>query len=80
MNVKAGDTVFIPAGTIHAICRGIVVAEVQQSSNVTYRVCDYGRLWPDGKPRALHIAQALDVTRLDCRRSHAGLRRTPCPL
>ena len=63
VNVKAGDTVFIPAGTIHAICRGIVVAEVQQSSNVTYRVCDYGRLAPDGKPRALHIAQALDVTR-----------------
>ena len=63
VNVKAGDTVFIPAGTIHAICRGIVVAEVQQSSNVTYRVCDYGRLGPDGKPRALHIAQALDVTR-----------------
>lgn len=63
VNVKAGDTVFIPAGTIHAICRGIVVAEVQQSSNVTYRVCDYGRLGADGKPRALHIAQALDVTR-----------------
>ena len=39
------------------------MAEVQQSSNVTYRVCDYGRLGPDGKPRALHIAQALDVTR-----------------
>lgn len=66
--VKKGDTVFIPAGTIHAICRGIVVAEVQQSSNVTYRVCDYGRLGADGKPRALHVAQALDVTRL-----------APCP-
>jgi len=63
VGVKAGDTVFIPAGTIHAICRGIVVAEVQQSSNVTYRVCDYGRLGADGRPRALHIAQALDVTR-----------------
>ena len=63
VNVRAGDTVFIPAGTIHAICRGIVVAEVQQSSNVTYRVCDYGRLGADGRPRALHIAQALDVTR-----------------
>ena len=59
---------FIPAGTIHAICRGIVVAEVQQSSNVTYRVCDYGRLGANGRPRALHIAQALDVTRL-----------APCP-
>lgn len=63
VSVRAGDVVFIPAGTIHAICRGILVAEVQQSSNVTYRVCDYGRLGPDGKPRALHIAQALDVTR-----------------
>lgn len=50
VNVKAGDTVFIPAGTIHAICRGIVVAEVQQSSNVTYRVCDYGRLGPTESP------------------------------
>lgn len=64
VNVKAGDVVFIPAGTIHAICRGIVVAEVQQSSNVTYRVCDYGRLGADGRPRALHIAQALEVTDL----------------
>lgn len=64
VNVKAGDVVFIPAGTIHAICHGIVVAEVQQSSNVTYRVCDYGRLGADGKPRALHIAQALEVTSL----------------
>lgn len=64
VHVKAGDTVFIPAGTIHAICHGIVVAEVQQSSNVTYRVCDYGRLGADGKPRALHTAQALEVTRL----------------
>lgn len=64
VSVKAGDVVFIPAGTIHAICRGIVVAEVQQSSNVTYRVCDYGRLGADGKPRALHIAPALEVTNL----------------
>ncbi|MDO4812843.1 MAG: class I mannose-6-phosphate isomerase [Eubacteriales bacterium] len=63
VKVKAGDAVFIPAGTIHAIRRGIMVAEVQQSSNVTYRVCDYGRLDADGKPRTLHIAQALDVTR-----------------
>lgn len=63
MEVRAGDVVFVPAGTIHAIRRGIMVAEVQQSSSVTYRVCDYGRLGADGKPRALHIAQALDVTR-----------------
>lgn len=64
IDVKAGDVIFIPAGTIHAICRGVLVAEVQQSSNVTYRVYDYGRVGADGKPRALHIPQALAVTRL----------------
>ena len=61
--VKQGDVFFIPAGTLHAICKGIVIAEVQQNSNVTYRVYDYGRVGADGKPRALHITQALDVTR-----------------
>lgn len=60
--VHRGDSFFIPAGTLHAICRGIVVAEVQQNSNVTYRVCDYDRVGPDGKRRALHIGKALDVT------------------
>ena len=63
--VKKGDMFFIPAGTVHAICKGIVVAEVQQNSNVTYRVCDYGRLGADGKPRALHVDQALAVSDLD---------------
>ena len=48
---------------LHAICQGIVIAEVQQNSNVTYRVYDYGRVGADGKPRALHIEKALDVTR-----------------
>lgn len=60
--VHKGDCFFIPSGTLHAICRGIVVAEVQQNSNVTYRVYDYGRVGADGKPRALHVRQALDVT------------------
>ena len=60
--VHKGDCFFIPAGTLHAIGKGIVVAEVQQNSNVTYRVYDYGRLGADGKPRALHIEKALDVT------------------
>ena len=60
--VKKGDVFFIPAGTLHAICKGIVIAEIQQNSNVTYRVCDYGRLGADGKPRQLHVAQALEVT------------------
>ena len=62
--VKRGDVFFIPAGTIHAICRGILIAEVQQSSNVTYRVFDYNRLGADGKPRQLHIPQAIRVTQL----------------
>ena len=61
--VEKGDCFFIPSGTLHAICKGIVVAEVQQNSNVTYRVYDYGRKGADGKPRALHVDKALDVTR-----------------
>lgn len=59
---KAGDAVFIPAGTIHAIGAGLVIAEIQQSSDLTYRVFDYGRLDADGSPRALHIRNALAVT------------------
>ncbi|MGN0663408.1 MAG: type I phosphomannose isomerase catalytic subunit [Faecalibacterium sp.] len=60
--VEKGDCFFIPSGTLHAICKGCVIAEVQQNSNVTYRVYDYGRLGADGKPRALHVEKALDVT------------------
>ena len=60
--VHKGDVFFIPSGTLHAICHGIVIAEIQQNSNVTYRVYDYGRVGADGKPRALHVEKALDVT------------------
>jgi len=59
--VKRGDVIFIPAGTIHAIGKGILLAEVQQHSDLTYRVYDYNRLGADGKPRPLHIEKALDV-------------------
>lgn len=62
--VKAGDVIFIPSGTLHAIGAGVVVAEIQQNSNVTYRVYDYGRVGPDGNLRPLHIEQALEVTDL----------------
>ena len=62
--VHKGDVFFIPSGTLHAICQGIVIAEIQQNSNVTYRIYDYGRVGADGKPRQLHIRQALDVTQL----------------
>ncbi len=53
---------FIEAGTVHAICKGILVAEIQQNSNTTYRVYDYGRVGADGKPRELHIKKAVDVS------------------
>ena len=60
--VKAGECYFIPAGTIHAICEGCLICEIQQNSNITYRVYDYGRKGADGKERELHVAKALDVT------------------
>lgn len=60
--VRQGDVFFIKPGMLHAIGKGILIAEIQQSSNVTYRVYDYGRLGADGKPRELHIEKALDVT------------------
>lgn len=61
--VKAGDVFYLPAGRVHAICGGIMLAEVQQSSDVTYRIFDYNRPGMDGKPRELHTelaAKALD--------------------
>ncbi|MBR7091730.1 MAG: class I mannose-6-phosphate isomerase [Clostridia bacterium] len=63
VTVRPGDVFFIRAGTLHAIGKGILLAEVQQNSDITYRVSDYGRLGADGKPRALHKQQALAVIR-----------------
>ncbi len=62
--VKKGDVFFIEAGTLHAIGKGILIAEIQQNSNTTYRIYDYGRVGADGKPRQLHIDMAVDVTNL----------------
>ncbi len=62
--VQKGDCYFIPAGTIHAIGAGCVICEIQQNSNLTYRVFDYGRVGADGKPRELHVEKALAVTNL----------------
>jgi mannose-6-phosphate isomerase len=59
--VHPGDAVFVPAGTTHTICPGMVLCEIQQHSDITYRVFDYNRVGPDGKPRALHIQQAMEV-------------------
>ncbi len=57
-SVKTGDVFFIPAGRPHAIGSGIILAEIQQSSDITYRIYDYNRLGLDGKPRQLHTAEA----------------------
>lgn len=62
--VQKGDVMFIEPGTIHAIGKGCVIAEIQQNSNVTYRVYDYGRKDKDGRERDLHIEKALQVTNL----------------
>ena len=58
---KAGDVVFVPAGTVHAIGQGLLLYEVQQRSDTTYRLHDWGRVGLDGKPRSLHIERSLDV-------------------
>jgi len=63
--VKKGEIYFIPAGTIHAIGKGIVICEIQQSSNVTYRLYDYGRTDKEGSKRPLHIKKGLDVATLE---------------
>lgn len=61
VSVKKGDVFFIPSGLVHAIGAGILLAEIQQNSNITYRVYDYNRLGKDGKPRELHVEDALNV-------------------
>ncbi len=61
VGVKAGDVLNIPAGLIHAVGQGILLAEIQQNSDTTYRVYDWGRVGLDGKPRELHIEKSLEV-------------------
>ena len=71
--VKAGDVFYIPAGRVHAICGGILLVEIQQSSDVTYRIFDYNRPGIDGRPRELHTelaAQAINYEVLDDYRTH----------
>lgn len=61
VDVKAGDAFYIPAGTVHALGEGLLVAEIQQNSDTTYRLYDYNRPGLDGKPRELHIEDSLNV-------------------
>ncbi len=63
--VSAGQSYFIPAGTVHCLCDGLLVAEIQQNSNVTYRLYDYNRKDAEGKSRPLHIEKSLDVANLN---------------
>lgn len=67
--VKAGDFVYVPSGTLHAIGKGIVILETQQSSDITYRVYDYDRLGADGEKRELHLDRAKQVTTVPHRNS-----------
>ncbi len=68
--VKKGEVFYIPAGTVHAIGAGCLMCEIQQTSDATYRLYDYGRIDENGKPRPLHIKKAMDVL---------NLRRMPVP-
>ena len=69
--VHPGDSVMVPAGTVHGILSGVVLLEVQQTSDTTYRIHDWDRLGPDGRPRELHLDKALEV--IDFERRGAAL-------
>ena len=74
--VTKGDFFYVPAGTIHAIGSGVTLCEVQQSSGITYRVWDWNRKGLDGKPRELHIEQAMDVLNFDNRFNQNVIAKT----
>lgn len=74
--VAKGDAFLIPAGTVHSIGSGVVVAEVQESSDITYRIYDWNRPDANGQPRELHLDQAAQVVRLT---PQSGLRITKYP-
>jgi mannose-6-phosphate isomerase len=73
---RAGDCVFIPAGTVHALGAGLVVAEIQQASDTTLRLFDWNRVGPDGRPRPLHVREGLAV--IDYQRGPVG-PQSPLP-
>lgn len=64
--VKKDEVYFLPAGRVHAIRRGTVIAEIQQSSNITYRIYDYDRRDKEGNPRQLHVEESKEVITLEC--------------
>ena len=74
---KPGDVYFIPAGRVHALGKGLMVAEIQQTSDCTYRIYDYDRLDKDGKKRQLHTAEAMDAIDFSGIGDHAHTRYQP---
>ncbi len=75
--VRPGDAVYVPGGRVHAIDAGCLLLEVQQNSNTTYRIYDWGRVGHDGRPRQTHLAQALRVIRW---KDEAPVKLDPRPL
>jgi len=61
VSIEKGDVIYIPAGTVHAIMEGALICEIQQNSDLTYRLYDWNRVGNDGKPRQLHLDKAIDV-------------------
>ena len=77
--VKAGDTFYIPAGTVHAIGKGVLLAEVQQTSDLTYRIYDWNRNGLDGKPRELHTELALQAIDFQAQADKRNEKRITTP-
>ena len=77
LSVRAEDTFFVPAGVPHTIGPGMVLCEVQQHSDITYRVFDFNRIGPDGTPRPLHIRKALEVMKFGDAATNLGQRVQP---
>ncbi len=74
VDIKKGDVLLVPAGTVHAILGGVVLLEIQESSDSTYRLYDWKRLGFDGKPRPLHMEKALEVINFDFRENVMRIR------
>lgn len=70
IRVKPGEAYFIPAGVVHAIGKGVMVAEIQQASDITYRIFDWNRTDDSGKSRQLHTELAVDAIRFDCNETY----------
>ena len=75
LEARTGDSLFVPSGRIHALGAGLLIYEIQQNSDTTYRVFDWNRVGLDGQPRTLHVAESLaciDFSDVEPSLSHAG--------